>query len=109
MKENNDKLSANASTELIKAATSVANIVFEGFPLKFNFLIHREGKSLEDEKSDLVSKLLAAGIDPLVFDVLLSNEIDRRLKTRFGITFIILTSLFTAASYFIVVANGLME
>ena len=64
-------------------------------------------KSLEEEKHALVKQLLESDIDPVAFDVLLSNEINRRLKVRFGVAFLVLTSLFTACSYAIVVLNGL--
>ncbi|HEX6189068.1 MAG TPA: hypothetical protein VFZ40_13400 [Pyrinomonadaceae bacterium] len=66
-------------------------------------------KSVEEQKTTLVKELLEAGIDPLVFDSLLSNEIDRRLKVRFGVAFLTLTLVFTAASYAIVVLNSIYE
>lgn len=64
-------------------------------------------KSLEEEKHLLVKSLLEADIDPVVFDVLLSNEINRRLKVQFGVAFLILTVLFTAVSYAIVILDGI--
>ncbi|MCE9684625.1 hypothetical protein LZP73_00105 [Shewanella sp. AS16] len=63
-------------------------------------------RSLEEEKHTLVKELLESDIDPVAFDVLLSNEINRRLKVRFGVAFLILTLLFTAASYAIVILDG---
>lgn len=66
-------------------------------------------KSLEEQKTALVKELINSGIDPLVFDALLSNEIDRRLKIRFGIAFLLLTFLFTAASYSIVIFDGIYD
>src|SRR3569833_1084202 len=91
------------------AAVATADLLLGSTPI-FSLSLLRRGrnKSLEQEKSELVAKLLASGIDPLVFDALLSNEIDRRLKTRFGVAFVFLTFLFTAASYSIVVMNGPM-
>lgn len=64
-------------------------------------------KSLEEEKHALVKQLLESDIDPVAFDVLLSNEINRRLKVRFGVAFLVLTSLFTASSYAIVILDGI--
>jgi hypothetical protein len=66
-------------------------------------------KSLEEKKTELVKQLLVSGIDPLLFDSLLSNEIDRRLKTRFGVSFVILTTFFTASSYAIIILNGMLD
>jgi len=48
-------------------------------------------------------------IDPKIFDSLLSNEMDRRLKRRFGWVFIALTCTFTLLAYTIVVANSVWE
>ena len=56
-----------------------------------------------------MKELTDSGIDLVVFDTLLSNEIDRRLKTRFGLAFLALTFLFTAASYSIVIFDGIYE
>lgn len=69
----------------------------------------KKTKSLEQEKHALVKQLLESDIDPAAFDVLLSNEINRRLKVRFGIAFLVLTSLFTASSYAIVVLDGIYK
>ena len=70
----------------------------------------REGRrNFEQRKSDLVKQLLASGIDPLLFDSLLGNEIDRRLKTRFGVAFVVLTFVFTGVSYAIVILNGVYQ
>ena len=66
-------------------------------------------KSLEEQKTALVKELVDSGIDPVAFDVLLSNEIDRRLKIRFGIAFLLLTVLFTAASYSIIIFDAIYE
>lgn len=64
-------------------------------------------RTVEEEKHKLVKELLDSDIDPVAFDLLLSNEIDRRLKVRFGVTFIVLTILFTVASYSIVVFDSI--
>ncbi len=62
--------------------------------------------STENKQAELVKKLTDLGIDPVMFDVLLSNEMDRRLKVHFGIVFIVLTVLFTLASYAIVILDA---
>jgi hypothetical protein len=66
-------------------------------------------KSIEERKIAIVKQLLESDIDPGLFDVLLQNEVDRRLKVRFGVTFLILTFLFTTASYAIVIFDGAYE
>ena len=42
-------------------------------------------------------------VDPIIFDVLMSNEVNRLLKVRFGVSFIVITTVFTLASYAIIV------
>ena len=69
----------------------------------------KKKKSLEEKKHLLVKQLLASDIDPVAFDVLLSNEINRRLKVRFGVAFLVFTLLFTIASYAIVVFDGIFD
>jgi hypothetical protein len=75
----------------------------------FSSTARAEKKSLEEEKHNLVKELLKSDIDPVSFDVLLSNEINRRLKVRFGIAFLLLTLIFTATSYAIVVFDGIFD
>lgn len=73
----------DTSVLLASAARAMADImVGSTFPLIR--LSWPQRKSVEAQKTALVKDLLEAGIDPLVFDSLLSNEIDRRLKVRFG-------------------------
>jgi hypothetical protein len=61
------------------------------------------------EKAELIKELADLDVDPSVFDVLLSNELDRKLKVGFGASFLFLTCLFTAASYGIVVFDAIYE
>lgn len=68
----------------------------------------KDSKSIEEKKVQLIKELTDSGIDPDAFDVLISKEIDRRLKVQFGITFLIFTFIFTAMSYGIVIADGLL-
>jgi hypothetical protein len=110
MSESTDLTVTPATGSIAKAAAvATADILLGSTPIiSLSLLRPKRDKSLEQEKSELVAKLLAAGIEPLVFDALLSNEIDRRLKTRFGVAFVVLTFLFTSASYAIIVLNGPM-
>ena len=92
---------APASSALVKEllghqAAKNANVEGEG----------SEKKTAEQLKADLVKDLLRSGVDPALFDSLLSNEINRRLKVRFGAFFLGITFVFTAASYSIVILNS---
>lgn len=66
-------------------------------------------KTLEERKTALLKELAASGIDPVLFDVLLSNEMNRRLKVQFGVAFLVFTLFFTAVSYSIVVLDGVFK
>jgi hypothetical protein len=102
----------NRTNEILlvqKSAQTIANL-FLGtsiIPISFDWLF--SGKSIEERKTELVVALQKAKIDPLVFDALLSEEIDRRLKQRFGYAFLFLTFIFTAGSYAIVVLNSIQK
>lgn len=87
---------------------STPSISSEIFSL-FSESAKEKKKSIEEEKHLLVKQLLESDIDPAAFDVLLSNETNRRLKVRFGIAFLVLTLLFTATSYAIVVLDGIYD
>jgi hypothetical protein len=50
-----------------------------------------------------------AGIDPQLFDLLLSAELDRRLKSRFGVAFFVATIFFTLLSFGVIVFNGVQK
>lgn len=110
---------AGTSYAVSAAAKATAELVFRQappilarlFPFPFGYLYSRllppePNKTIEQEKTELVSQLLVAGIDPLLFDVLLANEIDRRLKTQYGVAFVVLTCVFTAASYALIALNA---
>ena len=66
-------------------------------------------KTVTEELTVRVKALIEAGIDPVAFDVLISNELNRKLKVQFGKIFLFLTFLFTAASYSIVILDGIYK
>ena len=66
-------------------------------------------KTIEEQKVALVKELIQADIDPATFDILLANETDRRLKVRFGVTFLVLTFLFTVGSYAIIISDAVYQ
>lgn len=66
-------------------------------------------ETIQELTTALVTKLAAAGVDPLLFDSMVSNEINRRMKVQFGITFLIFTFFFTTVSYAIVVLDGIYK
>jgi hypothetical protein len=55
----------------------------------------------------LLQELSQAGIDPHLFDLMLSNELDRSLKKQFGVAFLVATIFFTLLSYGIIVFNSI--
>ena len=57
----------------------------------------------------LLTHLKRAHIDPQAFIELLSRDTDRHLKARFGVTFLVFTFLITAASYAIVICDGVFR
>jgi len=48
-------------------------------------------------------------VDPVIFDILVTNETNLRLKKNFGIAFIVITCLFTLISYGIIVCASIWE
>jgi hypothetical protein len=90
-------------------AKAVSNIIFGNSLLNFPgiALSSEKKKSLAEEKTELMKELTALDVDPVTFDTLLANELDRKLKVNFGVAFLVLTCLFTIASYAIVILNAI--
>jgi len=91
-----------AAIELVPSFCGISLNLYDLFPKK---RAERQ-KTVEECKTQLVKELTDAGIDPVMFDILLTNEMDRRMKIHFGIGFLVLTVLFTAASYAIVILDA---
>jgi len=85
---------------------SLSQGLFDLFPSKGK---KERKKTMEEKKVDLVKSLLESGIDLAIFDSLITNEINRRLKIRFGITFLIFTFIVTIASYMIVIFDAIYK
>jgi hypothetical protein len=64
---------------------------------------------IRQEQMELLKSLSEAGIDPRLFDLLLSTELDRNLKKRFGIAFFLATIFFTLLSYGMIVGNSIFK
>ena len=116
----NEKTEPQKTSSVLLAKTILDAIEFRpsffGFSINFKALgetIKGKGeeyrKSLEERKILIVKQLLESDIDPQIFDVLIQNEVDRRLKIRFGVAFLVLTFLFTTASYAIVILDGIYK
>jgi hypothetical protein len=76
----------------------------------FNFFSSEEKRlTLQERQLELVKALSAAGIDPQLFDLLLSAELDRQLKARFGIAFFAATVVFTCVSYAVIILNSVYK
>jgi hypothetical protein len=55
---------------------------------------------------ELLRELSTAGIDPQLFDRMLSSELDRKLKREFGVAFLVVTIAFTLLSYGVIILNS---
>jgi hypothetical protein len=58
---------------------------------------------------DLLRELSAEGIDPKLLDLMVSNWLDRELKTRFAVRFFVSTVSFTLLSYAVIILNSLYK
>ncbi len=57
----------------------------------------------------LLQELTASGIDPRLFDLMLSNELDRNLKKQFGVAFFTATIFFTLVSFAVIILNSVLK
>jgi hypothetical protein len=73
------------------------------------FFGRNERIDLREEQLKLLKDLTEAGIDPKLFDLLLSAELDRNLKKQFGVAFFVATIFFTLLSFGVVVGNGVYK
>ena len=69
----------------------------------------KKKKGEHQDKLNTLRELTDLSIDPRVFDAMLSSELDRRLKRKFGIAFLILAIAFAITGYAIVIANSLID
>jgi hypothetical protein len=65
--------------------------------------------NLQQQQLELLKSLTEAGVDPQLFDRLLSTEVDRMLKVRFGIAFFVATVVFTLLSFAVIVFNSIYK
>ncbi len=77
-----------------------------GFQTKEN---KQEKVDLVKQQFSLLRELSDAEIDPQIFDLFMSNEVDRQLKRRFGLWFFGATVSFTLLSYLIIVLNSVLN
>ena len=61
---------------------------------------------LANQQVALLRELSANKIDPQLFDLFISNELDRSLKRKFAMRFFVATLAFTLLSYLIIVLNS---
>jgi hypothetical protein len=67
----------------------------------------QEEVSAREAQLSLLQALSLAGIDPHLFDLMLSNELDRSLKKQFGVAFLAATIFFTLLSYGVIIFNSI--
>jgi hypothetical protein len=72
-------------------------------PLPYSAYTRPESAPGEEKKES------AQTVNPLIFDILASSEINGRLKRNFGITFIVITCVFTLISYAIIIFASIYE
>jgi hypothetical protein len=92
-------------------ARAVANIIAGSSIITFPDIVlsSEKKKSIAEEKAELMKELAELNVDPETFDALLTNELDRKLKVSFGVAFLILTCLFTTASYAIIIFDAIYD
>jgi hypothetical protein len=93
-----------ADTRLM--VSQVADLIIPSRP---SFIAFPKKSQKNDSWVETLKTLEASKIDPLEFDQMLTSELNRRLKSRFGGYFLLFTFLFTAASYAIVIFNGICQ
>ncbi|MCK1305063.1 hypothetical protein [Bradyrhizobium sp. 45] len=95
----------SAQIELIKAIAELSLKMVHGSYI--GDLLFREKKiDVRAEQLKLLQDLTEAKIDPSLFDLMLSSELDRTLKKQFGVSFFVATVVFTAASYAVIILNA---
>jgi hypothetical protein len=62
---------------------------------KLSFNLERGREDIREQQIEILQYLTEAGIEPALFDLMLSNELDRRLKKQFGVAFFAATVVFT--------------
>jgi hypothetical protein len=64
-------------------------------------------REIRQGQIELLRSLSQAGIDPQLFDLVVSNELDRTLKKQFGNAFLAATLAFTAVSFAVIIFNSI--
>lgn len=90
-------------SEIAKISLRLVDIPF------FSLFRDKERLSAREEQLKLLHDLTAAQIDPALFDLMLSSELDRNLKKQFGVAFFIATIGVTAASYAVIILNATQQ
>lgn len=111
IKENSTSSQIGTSFSAPLIAKAVANIIAGSSFITFPDIVlsSEKKKSLTEEKTELMKELAKLDVDPETFDALLTNELDRKLKVNFGVAFLVLTCLFTIASYAIVIFDAILD
>jgi hypothetical protein len=92
------------------AAKAIADLLSAKIPINFSRKDREAAEiSRREEQLKLLQSLTEAGIDPLLFDLMLSTELDRGLKKQFGIAFFSATVVFTALSYAVIIFNSTLK
>jgi hypothetical protein len=97
-------------TSVRVVAQLAAEILKQTNVFPFNLFSSEEKRlTLQERQLELVKVLGDAGIDPQLFDLLLSAELDRQLKARFAVAFFTATVVFTCVSYVVIILNSVYK
>ncbi|QDV81240.1 hypothetical protein TBK1r_01550 [Stieleria magnilauensis] len=97
---------ANQLSDLVRGTVAVQTLA-EIMAAKTHLPSSR--KRVQDKRLETLKELSDLSIDPEVFDTMLSNELNRQLKHRFAVGFLILAVAFSSISYLIVVADAIWK
>jgi hypothetical protein len=94
--------------ELNNTISLIAKTMVELLDRSFFSVIFRPPSAVDMRRVqlELLQDLSAAGIDPKLFDRMLSSELDRKLKREFGVAFLVVTVGFSLASYAVIILNS---
>ncbi|MBU3130558.1 hypothetical protein [Clostridium tagluense] len=105
-----DNLSTSLATVSIELVDLIHPIIKINFTELFSRKRREERKKQEQiRKIELLNSLANNGVDIGVYERHLNNEINRRMKTRYGAIFLLLTFLFTVLSYLIIILNSKLK
>jgi hypothetical protein len=93
----------------VELISEIAKLSLRAIGGPLSFLFGEERLSAREIQLKLLQDLTAAEIDPELFDLMLSSELDRNLKKQFGVAFFVATVAVTVASYAVIILNAVYK